>query len=129
MRLIAAALLGSTLAITSVGLGAQPAEAGWNNGVFSFGGRTAAVTRTFQDPSPARTPIVLMLQKKAGGPNCRAQVTVTSGGYIFRSQWIYKHTRNQTRAYGTVINWPNRVKRTTVTVRTNGHCIFGVGAK
>jgi len=128
-RFLATALLGSTLALTSVGLSAQSADAGWNGGVFSFGGRAATMTRTFRDPSPAKTPVALVLQKKTGGYNCRAQVTVTSGGYIFRSRWVYKHTRNRSRAYGTVIRWPNRVQTTTITVKTNGHCIYRVGAK
>ena len=129
MRIIISALLASAMAFASVGISAQPAEAGWVDGWFTFAGRTATMTRTFRDGSPARTPIILLLKKKAGGQKCRAQVIVKSGGYIWKSGYLYKYTRNRTNAYSGAINWPNRVKRTTITVKTNGRCIYRVYAK
>ena len=129
MRIIISALLASAMAFASVGIGAQPAEAAWVDGWFTFGGRATTMTRTFRDGSPAHTPVVLYLQKKAGGQKCRAQVIVKSGGYVWKSRYVYKYTRNRTNAYSALINWPNRVKRTTVTVKTNGRCIYRVYVK
>jgi len=129
MRIIISALLASAMAFASVGISAQPAEAGWVDGWFTFGGRATTMTRTFRDGSPARTPIILALQKKAGGQKCRARVIIKSGGYVAKSPYLYKYTRNRTNAYSSVVNWPNRVKRTTVTVKTNGRCIYRVYAK
>jgi hypothetical protein len=129
MRMIVAALLASVMAITSVGASAAPVEAGWNNGWFNFGGTAKSMTRTFWDGSPARTPVVLYLQKKAGWRKCRAKVIIKSGGYVSTSRWIYKYSRTRSRGYYDVINWPNRARRTTVTVKTNGRCIFWVNAK
>ncbi len=51
------------------------------------------------------------------------------GGYIWKSRYIYKYSRIQARGYYGTIRWPNRVKRTTVTVKTNGRCIYKVGAR
>lgn len=129
MRIIVAALLAGALAISSVAISPRPTEAAWTDGWFNFGGSATSMTRTFNDGSPASTPLVLYLQKKAGSQKCRAQVTVISGGYYFQSQWVAKYTRTRTRGYSTVIDWPNRTRSTTVTVKTNGRCIFWVYAK
>jgi len=129
VRIIASALLASAIAFASVGISAQPAEAGWVSGWFTFGGRATTMTRTFWDGSPARTPVVLFLQKKAGGRKCRAQLIVRSGNYISRSRIVSKYTRTRTRAYASVIHWPNWVHRTTVMVKTNGRCVWRAYAK
>ncbi len=62
MRLFVAALLASALAIVSVGAAAQPAEAGWRDGWFSFSGSTYSKSRTFYERSPGATTIVLGLK-------------------------------------------------------------------
>jgi hypothetical protein len=129
MRNTVAAVLAAALAITTAAVSPHPTEAAWTDGWFTFGGSATSMTRTFSDGSPASTPVVLYLQKKAGSQKCRAQVTVTSGGYYFQSQWIAKYTRTRARGYSTVIDWPQRVRQTSVTVKTNGRCIFGIYAK
>lgn len=129
MRPIVIMLLAGALTIASVGAFVQPAEAGWQDGWYIFTGTTASKTRTFYERTPARTKLVVALQKKAGAQKCRAQVIVKKGGRIWRSQYLYKYSRTKSNAYYGVINWPNTVRRTTVTVKTNGRCIYGVAAR
>jgi hypothetical protein len=128
MRMVSSALLAGVLALTSVGLAAAPTEAGWVDGWYTFAG-TATQTRSFVDRTPAKTSLIVVLQKKAGGQVCRATVTVTSGGSVWRSQPIYKYTRTETRGYVGAIAWPNTVATKTMTVRTNGYCLFRVYAR
>ena len=129
MRTILATLLAAAMALGSVAVDARPTEAAWVDGWFTFGGNTATQSRTFTDGSPARTPVALYLQKKAGSQKCRAQVVVTKGGYVWRSQYIYKYTRTESRGYAGIIDWPDGSKEATVTVKTNGRCIYQVFAK
>lgn len=129
MRIFITALLASTLAVGSIAIGAKPADAAWTNGWFNFGGGASSMTRTFNDGSPARTPVVLYLQKKPGPRKCRSQVSMRSGGYIWKSQYVYKYTRNLARAYAGTVVWPSPARRTTVTVKTNGRCVFRVHVK
>ncbi len=129
MRLFVTVLLASALSVASVGATVQPAAAGWEDGWFSFPGSTSSKSRTFYERSPGATTVVLAIQKKAGRERCRAQVIVKKGGYVWKSRYIYKYTRTQARGYYGTISWPNRVTRTTVTVKTNGHCIYKVGAR
>lgn len=129
MHILMSTLLASALAIGSVAIGAQPADAAWTKGWFHFGGGASTMTRSFNDGSPRRTPTVLFLQKKAGPRKCRAQVIMRSGGYVWKSQYIYKYTRNLARAYAGTVLWPSPTRRTTVTVKTNGRCIFRVNVK
>jgi hypothetical protein len=129
MRLFVTALLASALAIATVGVTVQPAEAGWQDGWYMFSGKTATKTRTFYERTPAKTKLVVALQKKAGAQKCRAQVIVKKGGRVWRSQYLYKYSRTRTNAYYGVIYWPNSYKRTTVTVKTNGRCIYAVAAR
>lgn len=128
MRMAVSMLLAGLLASASIGLTAASAEAAWVDGWYTFAGNSTQ-TRSFSDPTPAKTSLALMLQKKAGGQVCRATVTVTSGGAIWRSRPVYKYTRTETRGYAGVIAWPSSVSTKTVTVRTNGYCLFRLFAK
>ena len=99
MRHIIVALLAGALAIASVGATVQSAEAGWQDGWYMFTGKTASKTRTFYERTPARTKLVVALQKKAGAQKCRARVIVKKGGYVWRSQYLYKYSRTKSNAF------------------------------
>lgn len=127
MRIIISALIASVIVIGTIAT--APASAGRVDGWFTFSG-TATKTRTFNDGSARRTSLILYLQKKANAHGkCRAQITVRSGGYVWRSKPIYKYTRHRTRGYVGVIGWPNRARRTSVTVKTNGRCAYRIYAR
>ena len=99
------------------------------DGWYTFAGGSTT-TRSFGDRTPAKTSIVLYLQKKAGASRkCRAQVVASSGGHVWRSEPVYKYTRTQTRGYVGVISWSNRLATKAVTVKTNGYCLFRVYAR
>lgn len=118
MKLIISALTASAILIGTVGT--QDTSAARRDGWWYFDG-AATKTRSFNDGSGRRTPVVLYLQKRTGNKVCRAQVTVKSGGYVWQSKTLYKYTRNQTRGFAGTIDWPNSARRTTITVKTNGN--------
>ena len=106
------------------------AQAGWtDDGWFQFGGRAKMMTRSFVDRSPDKTQVKLFLQKKPGKAKCRAQIIATKGRETARSPWISKHARTHTRIFSGHADWSVDTKRTTVTVRTNGRCIWRIYAK
>lgn len=114
------------LAFTSIGFSATPAEAAkWVDGWYTFYGKQT-MTQTFNERTPARSRVVLKLQKKRGTQVCRARVIIRKGGAVSSSQQLYKYSRQQWSWYSTVIDWPNRVRKTAVTVKTNGNCQYRV---
>jgi hypothetical protein len=129
MRPIIVTVLAITLAFAGASLAPSSVEAGWVDGWYTFAG-TSTTSRSFSDRTPGKTALVLYLQKKAGSTvKCRAQVIVRSGGDSWRSRPVYKYTRVQTRGYVGVIDWSNSVVTKTLTVRTNGSCLFRVYAR
>jgi len=117
------------LAFTSIGLSATPAEAAkWVEGWYTFYGNKT-MTQTFNERSAAKTRVVIKLQKKQGKQVCRARVIVRKGGAISSSQHFYKYSRKKWAWWGSIIEWPNRAKKTTVTVKTNGNCQYRIWLK
>ncbi len=127
MGMVIATVLATILA-ASVPAAPAPSAAGWVDGWYTFAGG-ATTTRSFRDRTPAKTSVVLFLQKKTGPRYCRAQVTARSGGATVRYEPVYKYTRSSSRAFGAVISWPTGAPTKTITVSTNGHCLFRLYAK
>jgi hypothetical protein len=127
MGMVIAVVLATILA-ASVPAASSSAPTGWVDGWYTFAGGTTT-TRSFSDRTPARTSVVLFLQKKAGPRYCRAQVTARSGGATVRYLPVYKYTRSSSRAFGAAISWPTAAATKTITVSTNGHCFFRIYAK
>lgn len=127
-RMLIATFAAFALAFTSIGMAATPAEAGVVDGWYTFYGKDTK-TRSFTDNSPARTRMIIKLQKQSGAGFCRAQIVVKKGGAISRSQNIYKYSRNHWAWYSNTIEWPNRTKKTTITIKTNGNCQYRIWAR
>ena len=131
MRIIVAALLASAIAVTTIG--SQPTQAvkvdGWN----MWTSRSSTFTRTYTDGSPRRSVVALDVQKKPGTSRCRAVVAVTRSGWTVSSfKPIYKYVTNYTRRTYLTTDWvgsSQQPAKVTVTVRTNGNCIYRVWAR
>ena len=118
------------LALASAGVSAQPAEAGWVEGWYTFYGK-ATKTKVFHERSPLKTRFVLKLQKKRGASSpCRAKVIVDKGRWIGSTEWYVKETRGAWDWHGGFWDWEgDRTKRTTAKVKTNGNCQYRVWFK
>lgn len=131
MRTACIALLVSAIAITTVG--SQPTEAVETSGWYMWTSRSSSFARSYTDRSPRRSVVALDVQKKAGTSRCRAVVTVTRRGFTAsRFRPIYKYVTNYTRRKFLVTTWVGSSRqpaRVTVSVRTNGNCIYRVWAR
>ena len=118
------------LALASIGVSAEPAEAGWVEGWYTFYGK-ATKTKTFHERSPLKTKFVLKLQKKRGAPAaCQARVIVDKGRWIGRTEWYVKKDRGAWDWHAGYWDWEgDKTKRTTVKVRTNGNCQYRIWLK
>ena len=126
-RMAVATIAALTLAFASIGVSAQPAEAGWVEGWYTFYGK-ATKTKVFHERSPLKTKFVLKLQKKRGAPaECKARVIVDKGPWIGRTTWFSKASRGAWAWHAGSWDWRgDKTKRATVKVKTNGNCIYRV---
>lgn len=128
-RMVIPVIAALALAVSTTGLSATPATAAkWVDGWYTFYG-TRTMTQAFSERTPAKSRVVIKLQKKRGTQMCRAQIVVRKGGAVSKSQQLYKFSRQQWAWYGTDIEWPNRARKTTVSVRTNGDCQYRIWVK
>lgn len=124
------AMLGAVLAAGALALPADARvdtfrDSGWH---FMMTNQYNA-SRTLIDRTPGATTVAIFLQKKAGPRHCRATVTVTKNGRVWKWRNLQKWARTYSR-YGVWRLRPDTYDRTVgVKVNTNGRCIVGVAIR
>ena len=126
-KMIIPAVAALALAVSSIGLTATSAEAGWVEGWYTFYG-TKTKTQTFHERSPLKTKFLMKLQQKKGASGeCRAKVILVKGPWRAWSDWYVKESRGKWGTHGGHADWQgSKVKKTKVTVRTNGNCQYRI---
>ena len=126
-QMIIAAIAAIALSVTSIGFAATPVEAKWVEGWYTFYG-TKTKTQTFFERSPLKTKFVMKLQQKRGAKgDCRAKVLIQKGPWLARSEWFVKESRGKWGTHAGYTDWQgSKVKKTRVTVKTNGNCQYRI---
>lgn len=104
-QMIVAAVAAFALSVTSIGLTATPAQAGWVEGWYTFYG-TKTKTQTFHERSPLKTKFVMKLQKKKGAKgDFRAKVIIRKGPWRAWSDRFVKESRGTWDTNGGHADW------------------------
>lgn len=130
MRLIATFIAAAVLATSGILVNASGADA------YTRKSQTVVVTSnrswsgTLIDRTPARTGIIVALQKKAGPTKCRVnRIIVRRAGRVYYLGPFEKWARTYDRLGGWWLRSNRRDRTIGVTIRTNGRCIVGVATR
>ncbi len=130
MRLIAPFIAAAVLATSVILLSAADADA------YTRKSNTLVVTSnrtwsgTLIDRTPARTGIIVALQKKAGPTKCRVnRIIVRRAGLTYHLGPFEKWARTYNRVGGWWLRSNRRDRTIGITIRTNGRCVVGVATR
>ena len=130
MRLIATLIVAAVLATSGILVNASDADA------YTRKSKTAVVTSnrtwsgTLVDRTPARTGIIVGLQKKQGPTKCRVnRIIVRRAGKVYYFGPFEKWARTYDRFGGWWLTSNRRDRTIDVTIRTNGRCLVGVATR
>ena len=130
MRLIAAFIAAAVLATSGILVNASDADAYTRKSQSIVVTSNRTWSGTLVDRTPARTGIIVALQKKPGQTKCRVnRIIVRRAGATYLLGPFEKWARTYDRFGGWWLRSNRRDRTIGVTIRTNGRCIVGVATK